>query len=97
MKLTSKKLPLRRAFAGTCHKAQGPKLSKVVVDIWSNDVSPGQLYVAVSRVRKIFYILLIQNTGDPPQGAQTIQPMTILVTTPVLKEVVQLEEGENFH
>lgn len=43
--------PLKLAYAITCHKAQGKTLDSVYIDV--ETFSPGQMYVALSRVRNI--------------------------------------------
>lgn len=96
VKITRMQFPVRLAFAGTVHKAQGQTLAKVVVDLRSNYFSPGQLYVALSRVRKSGDVLLMHNTEDTPTGAQVMHPMPVSVSNPVLKEAVQFAEGANF-
>lgn len=46
-------LPLMLAWAVTIHKAQGKTLSKVFVDFGHRAFAPGQVYVALSRVRAL--------------------------------------------
>lgn len=57
------RFPVRLSFAGTVQKAHGQNLLKVVVDLRSNH-SPGELYLAVLRVRNSGNIILIRNTKD---------------------------------
>jgi len=46
-------IPLRLAWAVTVHKAQGQTYDEVVIDMGRGAFSPGQTYVALSRVRSL--------------------------------------------
>src|SRR3984893_5696847 len=46
-----KQIPLIHAWAVTIHKAQGLTLEDVRVDLGAGAFAPGQVYVALSRVR----------------------------------------------
>ncbi len=46
-----RQVPLRLAWAVTIHKSQGLTYDEIVVDMGSNAFSPGQTYVALSRVK----------------------------------------------
>jgi ATP-dependent exoDNAse (exonuclease V) alpha subunit len=50
---TYKQIPLMHAWAVTIHKAQGLTLDDVRVDLGAGAFAPGQVYVALSRVRTI--------------------------------------------
>lgn len=45
--------PLKLAYAFTIHKSQGQSYDKVVLDLNSHIFAPGQLYVALSRVKSM--------------------------------------------
>jgi ATP-dependent exoDNAse (exonuclease V) alpha subunit len=46
-------IPLRLAWAVTVHKSQGQTYDEVVIDMGRGAFSPGQTYVALSRVRSL--------------------------------------------
>jgi ATP-dependent DNA helicase PIF1 len=46
-------IPLRPAWAVTIHKSQGQTYDEVVIDMGRGAFSPGQTYVALSRVRSL--------------------------------------------
>ena len=46
-------IPLRLAWAVTVHKSQGQTYEEVIVDMGAGAFSPGQTYVALSRVRSL--------------------------------------------
>ena len=65
-KFTRRQFPVRLAFALTIHKSQGQTLDRVVVDLRHalNPLSPGQLYVACSRVRSRLDFHFLVNPGQ---------------------------------
>jgi ATP-dependent exoDNAse (exonuclease V) alpha subunit len=48
-----KQIPLRLAWAVTVHKSQGQTYDEVQIDMGAKAFSPGQTYVALSRVRSL--------------------------------------------
>lgn len=56
-------IPLKLAWAVTCHKAQGSSLDSAMIDL-HGVFEYGQAYVAVSRVRSLDALVLINATVD---------------------------------
>ena len=93
MKVTRRQFPVRLAFSATVHKGQGQTLGKLFVDLRSNFFSPGQLYVALLRVRKSSDILLLHQEDDTPIRCRPVHEMPVAVDNPPLKESIDFVEG----
>ena len=84
--------PLRLAWAITVHKSQGLTFEKAVLDI-SNVFAPGQAYVALSRLRSLDGLVLLQpmRKNGLTTDAQIKEYASTKVSTNVLDE--QLEQS----
>jgi hypothetical protein len=79
MKFVRWQVPLRLLFAGTVHRSQGMTLQRAVIDCRTQLWEHGQLYVALSRVKRPddLCILLPPDTNDftirPPVDLSVVQ------------------------
>ena len=96
-------IPLRLAWASTCHKAQGITLDSALIDIGSSVFEYGQAYVALSRVRSLDALYVYD--FDPiafkahPRVKEfyknlvcELEPVLQPVLLPVLQPVCELKE-----
>jgi len=63
-RITRVQYPVRPAYAVTVHKSQACTLNRVVIDLRKGVFDHGQLYVALSRVRKATDLLLLLCEGQ---------------------------------
>lgn len=65
--------PLKLAWAVTIHKSQGLTFEKAILDL-SGSFAPGQLYVALSRLTSLTYLVLSSPIPeDPPAIDQSLK------------------------
>ena len=75
--------PLRLAWAVTIHKSQGATYERAIVDLGSRVFSPGQTYVALSRLTSLegLYLTRPLRPSDIIVDENVIRFMTVLPTT----------------
>ena len=86
-------LPLILAWAVTIHKAQGKTLSRIFVDLGNRAFAPGQVYVALSRVRSLQDIRLAR----PIREDEVRCDPDIIKFYHQLIEMTRIGEGEQSH
>jgi ATP-dependent exoDNAse (exonuclease V) alpha subunit len=80
-------IPLRPAWSVTIHKSQGQTYDEVVIDLGRGAFSPGQTYVALSRVRSLegLYLTRAIRMGDVMVDKDVIRFMSAVKQAPVEK------------
>jgi ATP-dependent DNA helicase PIF1 len=80
-------IPLRLAWAVTVHKSQGQTYDEVVIDMGRGAFSPGQTYVALSRVRSLegLYLTRAIRMSDIMVDQDVLRFMSTVTQTAVAK------------
>ena len=80
-------IPLRLAWAVTVHKSQGQTYDEVVIDMGRGAFSPGQTYVALSRVRSLdgLYLTRAIRMSDIMVDADVLRFMSGANHNPIAK------------
>ncbi|CAB4636510.1 unannotated protein [freshwater metagenome] len=80
-------IPLRPAWSVTIHKSQGQTYDEVVIDLGRGAFSPGQTYVALSRVRSLegLYLTRAIRAQDVMVDKDVIRFMSAVKQAPVEK------------
>ena len=76
--------PLRLAWAVTIHKSQGKTYDRAVVDLGARAFSPGQTYVALSRIRSLDGLFM----------TRPLQPRDIFVDDDVMRFMAEVAEAQ---
>ena len=80
-------IPLRPAWSVTIHKSQGQTYDEVVIDLGRGAFSPGQTYVALSRVRSLegLYLTRAIKMSDVMVDKDVIRFMSAVKQAPIEK------------
>ena len=80
-------IPLRPAWSVTIHKSQGQTYDEVVIDLGRGAFSPGQTYVALSRVRSLegLYLTRAIKISDVMVDKDVIRFMSGIKQAPIEK------------
>jgi ATP-dependent exoDNAse (exonuclease V) alpha subunit len=80
-------IPLRPAWSVTIHKSQGQTYDEVVIDLGRGAFSPGQTYVALSRVRSLegLYLTRAIKMSDVMVDKDVVRFMSAVKQAPVEK------------
>jgi ATP-dependent exoDNAse (exonuclease V) alpha subunit len=80
-------IPLRLAWSVTIHKSQGQTYDEAVVDLGRGAFSPGQTYVALSRIRSLegLYLTRAIRQQDVMVDKDVIRFMSGVKSAPVEK------------
>jgi ATP-dependent exoDNAse (exonuclease V) alpha subunit len=80
-------IPLRLAWSVTIHKSQGQTYDEAVIDLGRGAFSPGQTYVALSRIRSLegLYLTRAIRQQDVMVDKDVIRFMSGVKTAPVEK------------
>ena len=78
-------IPLRPAWSVTIHKSQGQTYDEVVIDLGRGAFSPGQTYVALSRVRSLegLYLTRAIKMSDVMVDKDVVRFMSAVKQAPV--------------
>ena len=82
-----KQIPLRPAWSVTIHKSQGQTYDEVVIDLGRGAFSPGQTYVALSRVRSLegLYLTRAIKMSDVMVDKDVVRFMSAVKQAPIEK------------
>jgi ATP-dependent DNA helicase PIF1 len=80
-------IPLRPAWSVTIHKSQGQTYDEVVIDLGRGAFSPGQTYVALSRVRSLegLYLTRAIKMSDVMVDKDVVRFMSAVKQAPIEK------------
>ena len=89
--ITRLQFPLTLAWATTIHKVQGLTLDKIVVDMKGGRFSPGQAYVAFSRVKTLYGLHILNFNAKAIKSSSDVQNEMARLNNKLLPPIPQLE------
>ena len=89
--ITRVQFPLTLAWATTIHKVQGLTLDEIVVNMKGGRFSPGQAYVAFSRVKTLQGLHIINFTATAIKASTDVQNEITRLNTKLLPTMPQLQ------
>ena len=89
--ITRLHFPLTLAWATTIHKVQGLTLDKIVVDMKGGRFSPGQAYVAFSRVKTLHGIHILNFNAKAVKSSSDVQDEMARLNNKLLPRIPQLK------
>ena len=89
--ITHLQFPLTLAWATTIHKVQGLTLDKIVVDMKGGRFSPGQAYVAFSRVKTLHGLHILNFNAKAIKSSSDVQNEMARLNKKLLLPMPQLQ------
>ena len=89
--ITCLQFPLTLAWATTIHKVQGLTLNEIVVDMKGGRFSPGQAYVAFSRVKTLQSLHILNFNAKAIKASSDVQNEMIRLNNKLLPLIPQLQ------
>ena len=95
--VTRLQFPLTLAWAITVHKVQGLTLDEIVVDMKGSRFNPGQAYVALSRVKKLEGLHIINFNAKAIKASQDVKDEMKRLNKNLLSPPSNIYMSRQFH
>lgn len=92
--ITRQQIPLKLAYAMTCHRMQGQSLDAALVDIGPSTFEYGQAYVALSRVRSLEGLFVFEIHPKAFKAHPLVKAFYEAALPPEPEEPAQAESAE---